>query len=423
MKTKTVYLLNKYLNLGGTRTYSDFAKFFREVVEERMHATAGQEEYKYLIYLEEKAMKGIELCAQHGDIFVIIDEQSIEDIEETINKSLGKKPKASKTKARPAPKKRRTRQKKPAKTKGKDLGKIVDHGTTAPEGNSDKYWDDKGIELVFEPNDKRVRTGEKIPSTYKFADMRFLEKFYGLKAFEFGNWLSQQDRLNYLSGLGIALFDLYRLLGFEQKHIGLDGKLSVSFGARGRGTALAHFEPSAFVINLTRYSRPKELNKRTKDFKRVDLILQDGGVGAFAHEYGHALDFFAGTFIEKADEWQISGGRSVNHAVRYPSLKKPKLQGLMDNILNKILWKGKNVESDYSKRLNKKGTKEYFLRRNEIWARSFEVYVQFKLEKKKHKNVFLNKSKYPTRYYLTLSEMKKLEKDFDALLIEIKKHL
>lgn len=422
MKTQTVYLLNKYLNLGGTRTYSDFAKFFREVVEERMHSTYGQEEYKFLIYLEEKAKKGLQLCAQHGDIFVVIDEQSIDDIEETIKNSLGRKPKARKTKVRPAPKKRRTRQKKPAK-KGKDLGKIVDHGKTAPEGNSDIYWGREGIDLVFQPNDKKVRTGEKIPSTYKFSDMRFLETYFGIKAFEFGNWLSQQDRINYLSGLGLALFDLYKLLDFEQKHIGLDGKLSVSFGARGRGKASAHFEPAAFVINLTRYSRPKELNKRSENFKRVNLILQDGGVGSFAHEYGHALDFFAGTFIEEADQWQISGGRSSNHAVRYPSTKKPKLQGLMDNILNKILWKGKSVQSDYSKRLNKKGTKEYFLRRNEIWARSFEVYVQFKLEKKKHKNVFLNKSKYPARYYLTITEMRKLEKDYDALLSEIKKHL
>ena len=421
MKTQTVYLLNKYLNLGGTRTYSDFAKFFREVVEERLHSTAGQEEYKFLIYLEEKALKGIHLCAEHGDIFVVIDEQSIYDIEETIKNSLGKKPKARKVKTHPAPKKRRTRQKKPAK-KGRDLGKIVDHGETAPEGNSDKYWEDK-IALVFQPNDAQVRKGEKIPSTYKYADMRFLEKFYGLKAFEFGNWLSQQDRVNYLSGLGLALFDLQRLLGFEQKQISLSGKLSVAFGARGRGTALAHFEPSAFVINLTRYSRPKELNKRSKDFKRVNLILQDGGVGAFAHEYGHALDFYAGTFIEKADEWQISGGQSTNHAVRYPSLKKPKLQGLMDNLLNKILWKGKNVQSDYFKRLNKKGTKEYYLRRNEIWARAFEVYVHFKLDKKKQKNAFLNKSKYADRFYLKLPEMRKLEKDFDALMNEIKKHL
>lgn len=422
MKTQTVYLINKYLNLGGTRTYSDFAKFFREVVAERLHSTVGNEEYKFLIYLEEKADKGMRLCAQHGDIFVIVDEQSIDDIEQAIE-NLGKKPKAKKVKTHPAPKKRRTRQKKPAKKKGKDLGKIVDYGKTAPQGNSDIYWGRTGIDLIFQPNDSKVRTGEKIPSTYKYADMRFLETYYGLKAFEFGNWLSQQDRLNYLSGLGIALFDLYHLLGFEQKHIGLDGKLSVSFGARGRGSALAHFEPAAFVINLTRYGRPKQLSKRTPKFKRVDLILQDGGVGAFAHEYGHALDFFAGTFIEEADEWQISGGRSTDHAVRYPSLKKPKLQSLMDTLLNAIIWRGKNVQSDYYKRLNKKGTKEYYLRRNEIWARAFEVYVQFKLQKKKHKNVFLNKSKYPDRYYLTLTEMKKLEKDFDALISEIKKHL
>lgn len=413
MKPETEKLINKYLHFGGDRELKDFEKFFKELIQAKFNVKQATHDYKLLDYVQAKIVYGMQLCIQYGAIYVMVDEDSVEDIEKAINGNelRGQKTQTLKPKA------------KQKKKKGGDLGKIVDHGQVAPEGNSDVYWGREGIDLVFQPNDSAVRIGEKISSSYKYADMRFLEDYYGLKAFEFGNWLSQQDRLNYLSGLGLALFDLYKLLDFSPKQIGIKGKLSVAFGARGRGKALAHFEPGAFVINLTRYSRPKQLDKRPSNFKRVNLILQDGGVGSFAHEFGHALDFYSGTFIEKAPEWQISGGRDTNPAIRFPSLKKPKLQSLMDNLLNKIIWKGKNVQSDYYKRLNKKGTKEYYLRRNEIWARSFEVYVHFKLEKHKNKNVFLNKSKYAERFYLTFGEMKKLEKDYDALIAEIKKHL
>lgn len=412
MKPETEKLVNHYLEFGGERNMKDFGTFYMKIVREKYNVEQNTVDYKLLDYLLKKISYGMELCMKHGAIFVIVDEISIEEIEEIINDNnkLSGKPK---------------REKKPVRRKKKnnELGKIVDHGKVAPEGNSDIYWGREGIDLVFLPNDDKVRKGEKVPSTYKYADMRFLEDYYGLKAFEFGNWLSQQDRVNYLSGLGLALFDLHKLLGFAPKQMGLDGKLSVAFGARGRGRALAHFEPGAFVINLTRYSRPEKLEKRSVTYRRVNLILQDGGVGAFAHEFAHALDFYAGTFIEKAPDWQISGGRDTDNAMRFPSAKKEKLQSLMDNLLNKIFWKGKNTQSDYYKRLNKKGTKEYYLRRNEIWARSFEVYVHFKLEKRKNKNVFLNKSKYPERFYLTFKEMKKLEKDYDALIVEIRRHL
>ena len=48
--------------------------------------------------------------------------------------------------------------------------------------------------------------------------------------------------------------------------------LAIAFGARGSGSALAHFEPARNVINLTKLK----------------------GAGSLAHEWGHALDFFLG---------------------------------------------------------------------------------------------------------------------------------
>ena len=413
MKPETEKLVNHYLEFSGERNMKDFGTFYMKIVREKYNVEQNTLDYKLLDYILKKITYGMELCMKYEKIDVIIDEESIEYIEKIIedNDELSGKQKGKKQKP------------KTEKRKDDTLGKIVDHGKVAPEGNSDVYWGREGIDLIFQPNDEKVRVGEKIPPTYKYADMRFLESYYGLKAFEFGNWLSQQDRINYLSGLGLALFDLHKLLGFSPKQLGIEGRLSVSFGARGRGKARAHFEPGTFVINLTRYSRPEKLSKRSVAFRRVNLILKDGGVGSFAHEYGHALDFFAGMFIEKTDSFQLSGGDSIDPNYSNNKANKSSLCSLMDTLLHKIIWKSKQEYSDYYKRLSKPKPTDYFIQRNEIFARSFEVYVHYKLHKQKHKNVFMSKVKYPERYYLSLSEMKKLEKDFDALIAAIKKHL
>lgn len=49
-------------------------------------------------------------------------------------------------------------------------------------------------------------------------------------------------------------------------------KLAIAFGARGKGRALAHYEPARVVINLTKMK----------------------GAGSLAHEWGHAFDDFLG---------------------------------------------------------------------------------------------------------------------------------
>lgn len=405
-------IINEYLNLGGDRDAEDFAFLYKDLALVKSTLQKGTKDYVILEYVEQKLKKGITLCVEYGAIFVVVDEESKEDIEDILREAgrlSGVKPKA--------PKKRKAAKRK------KDLGKVVDHGNVAPRGKSDMYWGREGIDIVFLPNDSKVRTGATIPDTYKYADVRFLENYYGIRAFEFGNWLSQQDRVNYLSGLGIALFDMHKAIGFTPKQLSIKGKLSVAFGARGRGKALAHFEPGSFAINLTRYSRPAPVKKRSKGFKRVDQILKDGGVGAFAHEYGHALDYYGGLHVEKGDTFGLSRDDSTDTRPDTNLMKKNTLRGLMEKLLYKIIWKNSTSFSPYYERLKKAAVGKYPIQRNEIFARSFEVYVQYKLGLKKYKNVFLNQVKYSPAFYLTIPEMKKIEKEYDALINALKKHL
>lgn len=108
-------------------------------------------------------------------------------------------------------------------------------------------------------NNKDI-TGEEMMRTFNF------------KGGEFGNWLNDNDRQQSLNYGYDALLDLSKALSISPTDISLDGKLSIAFGSRGSGSALAHYEPNREVINLTKMK----------------------GAGSLAHEWGHALDDIIG---------------------------------------------------------------------------------------------------------------------------------
>lgn len=429
-------LVQQYLNFSGERTRVDFMHFMVEVYKSKLQYVTHTEEFNLLRYLELKLTKGIRSFGQDSRIDVRITERNKTDLLNGIKKLIKEKEyyweltdeevrqlkpaglKKARTKAKPS--------KKPVIKKSKngkgDLGKIVDQGKTAAHGNSDNYWRRQGLEIIFKANDPEVRSGFKIPDSYEYANVKYLERYYSLSGIEFGNWLSQQDRINYLSGLGLSLFDLHKAIGFKPEQISINGKLSVAFGARGRGRAKAHFEPGSFAINLTRYRRPATVEQRPINFNRVNLILKQGGVGSFAHEYGHALDTFGGLHIEKGDSIYLSR-EGANPKPDLALMKKGTLRGLMEKLLFKICWKSPNIRSNYYARLSQAVSTKYYFLRAEIFARAFEVYVHYKLHKAKYYNVFLHKTKYRKGLYLNENEMKALEKDFDALINALKKHL
>ncbi len=406
MNNKTAIQVNKYLNMNGEKDLSYFNKAFKEIVLTQSTVNKRSIDYEVLDYLKHKMMKGAELCTLYGKIYVIVDEENINDILEAIENEKG-----DLGKIRP----------KRTASQDEDLGKLVDRGDVPPTGRSDQYWRGaKEPKVIFKPDNDKVRKGMKMPKTYAYNDYHFLERFYNLKGIEFGNWLSQQDRFNYVAGLGIALYDLSEILGFSPKQLSINGKVGIAFGARGRGAALAHFEPGTFFINLTRYQRPKKGTTLKPRFDRTKLLTLSGGVGSFAHEFGHALDYYAGMYLEKNETKAISFGHSLRTEPDKKLLKENSLTGLMERLLNKIIWKNNSTKSDYYKRLEKQKETDYYYRRNEIFARAFESYVHLKMAKKKYYNVFLAETKYPESFYMNPAETKRVEKDFDALVKAIK---
>lgn len=111
------------------------------------------------------------------------------------------------------------------------------------------------------------RTGSDY-SYFRFTAGNVLMARYGLRGGEFGNYTSSKDRVGSINMAYDGFEDLYKALGISHRDISLGGELAIAFGARGRGSAMAHYEPDRNVINMTK--------------KR--------GAGSLAHEWAHAMD-------------------------------------------------------------------------------------------------------------------------------------
>lgn len=298
--------------------------------------------------------------------------------------------------------------------------KIVD--TLEGEGGSklERWWDRNGFQSIY----KEFRKGQLDPALLnKIKDIRNVQKAFRLKGYQFGNWVTNEDRYNYLAALGICLYDLNKVLKFKGHNLGLDETLGVAFGARGQGRALAHFESRTNIINVTRY---KDADAFIDAPPKPVRFVYSGGVGAFAHEYGHFLDYFFGSRVEAHNTiYALTDGRSTDKAkIVYDKGKYP-MRYTTELIIEKAYWSPKKLDSTYINRIKKAVPEryhEYFLRRNEIFARLFEQYVAYKLKELDIKNNFLTQTKYHSSQYMRPEEFAEVVPLFDQLIAQMRKH-
>ena len=282
-----------------------------------------------------------------------------------------------------------------------------------------------------------------VPKSADPFDQRDIISRFNLKGVEYGNWLSQEDRFNYFMALEIALYDLQGILNFGY-NIGLGNsdatRVGVAFGARGKSSALAHFEPDTFMINLTRYKevssitdifgRPKYPGTTTGEVKD-QLFYKTGGVGSLGHEYGHALDFWFGTFIEQDRRYLRSRALTNAHSTSTrPDVSYPKntMRYHANMIIQKLIWVNPGERyTAYYKRMEAAGLSEYWFRHAELFARAFEVYLSFKLNQKGIKNTFLTKNKYDSdrvkHIYPSGATLQAVIPHFDKLITLMRHHL
>lgn len=282
--------------------------------------------------------------------------------------------------------------------------KLYDTKDIQPMGRVDKHW----IGQVYKDVFGNARSGKKFPSQFHYWDQEYCMKYFSVKAFEYGNWLNQRDRWQYLVGCTVSMFDMAEIIGFKTSQIGLKSSLGIAFGARGNGGALAHFEPMSRVINLTRFSESAKVGDQQ--------YLLTGGVGSFGHEWAHALDFHLGRYVDKTTSLNflshVITGQMVNRQTHFTIREVPKerLAKAFFNLMLHIIYEkipGTKNEYRYSKFYkplydrvqNGSGLGEYWIMKHELFARAFEVYLFYKSAEKRRQNPFLAKTKYKAIFY------------------------
>lgn len=253
------------------------------------------------------------------------------------------------------------------------MRKYTDTGDDVSEGGRLKrYWEGRRGKIANSRKADIVQYSATI-------DLVQLCKEYQLKGIEFGRWVPQSERDDYVNALRQSLYDLSVIM--HTKNIGMFDQLGVAFGARGNGgMAAAHYEPRLNMINLTRTS----------------------GASCLAHEYGHAIDFIIGGYADKNPKYRALTGGSALAKINDNS------GGRIRTVANAIVDYVRTTQSyrDLENRAPKK--MGYFGQSTEIFARWFEEYCCMK-----HKNLFLTKSKevympegQRNLIYLTGEEMK-----------------
>ena len=97
----------------------------------------------------------------------------------------------------------------------------------------------------------------------------------------------------------------------------------------------------------------------------------------------------------------------------------------MEKLLMNIIWEDyeKKILTSYYHTLYNYTTGDYWIRRNEIFARSFEQWISFEMNRKNQINSFLHFNKYGGVPYLDDSLMKKVAPIFSTLIAEIRKSI
>lgn len=158
---------------------------------------------------------------------------------------------------------------------------------------------------------------------------------------EFGNWVTQTERASLLNSAFDGFHDLAQLFGLRAVDMTFNGALAFAFASRGKSRAMAHYEPTRRVINLTKKN----------------------GAGCMAHEWFHALDNWA----------EYSEERSGFATETYKGETAAEVAGA--KIISKIR------DTEFFRRSNNlalyKGT--YWVEAKELAARAFEGVCAFLL--------------------------------------------
>ncbi len=197
----------------------------------------------------------------------------------------------------------------------------------------------------------------------------FFQLVLNPRGVQFGHWQTNRDVC--LNETFDALHDLATFLCWPVERMTLGGTLAFAFGARGHGSAAAHYEVAHKVINLTR----------------------NYGPGCLAHEWAHALDHF------------ICGNDSLSSDARIKELLASLPKGML----------ARSIAADATR------SKPYFATPCERFARAFESWVRSRVDNDYLVNIRkLDQFKAPERFpYALPEELPAVAAAFDRLFTNL----
>ncbi|MBQ3812519.1 MAG: hypothetical protein II841_03020 [Bacteroidales bacterium] len=206
----------------------------------------------------------------------------------------------------------------------------------------------KRSEFVYFDGDAAARKGKDYRHGKDVGEEEY--KVFGFRGVQFGNWANDKDRQAALNNAYDSFMNLAELLGVSPAAISLNGELGLAFGARGSGSANAHYESNEVVINLT----------KTR------------GAGSLAHEWWHALDnYFA-----------RHGG------IAHGFITASHIQGVRPEVQQAFTELSRAIrQSDYGRRSVQKG--DYWGSDWEMTARLFAEWVDRKIAANGERDHFL----------------------------------
>jgi hypothetical protein len=220
------------------------------------------------------------------------------------------------------------------------------------------------------------------------AGMDYLTHQFGLRAIQWGNSVPAKERQKHVTHLTHAMLDLSHATGLDPSELSLGGKLALAIGARGRGKANAHYEPSLRVINLTK----------------------EHGAGSLGHEWFHALDH------------EMSDGKSGNALLSQQALwgNNPIHRAMNDLTAATRSFRSRVIAWAREKRLPE-GMVKYLASSHELAARAFDKHLQAQLSGSGRRNDYLaGATDHPV--FPTKEELAKISPALNGLLQAYKTH-
>ena len=257
-----------------------------------------------------------------------------------------------------------------------------------PDARLQEFWEKKGARDAL-----RIRDKFALPAGMTLLyDQAKMQDHFSLAGWQFGNWTTQEDRFNYVSGVSVGLYHISEVLGVKAKAIG-KGKLSIAIGVRGTPKSKATFWPAINQININRWKRKRSVDffteiyvKRSIDREYENAISTSGGSGSLAHEYAHFLD-------------RMIAAKETPQEAMFTARPRKSDTGPLVEQLFQALFYDDGKPNQFHEIMHDPDVPKYWRKRAEIFARAFEKCVAMELMKREVKDFFVAKASYLHKFY------------------------